>query len=385
MLADGQSRPGPTGTTSAVHFSSLFTFFTPSDTLIAVCAILSCIAAGVVPLVQVFLLGKIFTKLASYGTSAVLEDHNDLRRDIDSLIIWLVVLGGAAWIINGITYASWTVLSQNQAQRARRRVLSSLIHRHLSWFDYHSAEADSTASTYSRHVYFVEKALGVPLSLIIQNLATFLAMMIFAFYKSWKLTAVTIASLPLFALMTILVALPMPRMIKMQQSRLDTALKAASCALNAINTVKVYNAQHDEYSRFVRPLRDSALWFNKQANILAIQQALMRVGTLSMFIQGTWYGSHLVETGEINPGDVTATFYAAILGISALANLMPMTGYFYQAGTAAQVLRDFVHSGPAETSAARVSSMLRPHIGGDIRLKNVGSASIALRSYTLRH
>lgn len=382
MLADGQARSEPTDTPSIVRFSSLFAFFTPSDSLLAACAIVSCIAAGVVPLIQVFLLGKIFTKLASYslpaGPQSGESNSTDLRRDIDRLVVWLVLLGCAAWVINGFTYASWTVLSQNQAQRARRRVLNTLIHRHLSWFDCHAAEDDSTASSYTRHVYFVEQALGVPSSLIIQNLATFLAMMIFAFYKSWKLTAVTIASLPLFALLTILVALPMPPMIKMQQSRLDVALKAASCAFSAINTVKVYNAQHDEYSRFMQPLRESAVYFKKHANVLALQQALMRVGTLSMFIQGTWYGSHLVEVGETTAGDVTATFYAAILGVSAIANLMPMTGYFYQAGAAAQILRNFVHSGPAETSPARISSMLKPHIRGDIRLKNVRSSHAGL-------
>jgi ATP-binding cassette subfamily B (MDR/TAP) protein 1 len=59
------------------------------------------------------------------------------------------------------------------------------------------------------------------------------------------------------------------------------------------------------------------------ANFRSIQIGIMQFFTLSVFVQGFWYGSHLVDIGDSTPGGVFTTFWAVLMAMSGMTQIMP--------------------------------------------------------------
>lgn len=54
-----------------------------------------------------------------------------------------------------------------------------------------------------------------------------------------------------------------------------------------------------------------------------MQIGLVQFFTFSMFVQGFWYGKHLIDSGENRAADILTTFWAVLMAISSMTQLMP--------------------------------------------------------------
>ena len=111
--------------------------------------------------------------------------------------------------------------------------------------------------------------------------------------------------------------------IKSQNECLDEANKFAISAMSSAGVVKCFNGQSMEEQRYVTKIWKAAKFYYRQANIYAIQIGVVRFSTLSIFVQGFWYGSYLVRTGKKDAGEVLTTFWAALMAAQCVQQAMP--------------------------------------------------------------
>jgi ATP-binding cassette, subfamily B (MDR/TAP), member 1 len=181
-----------------------------------------------------------------------------------------------------------------------------------------------------------------------QYMVTTLAALGLAFYTSWNLTLVTLATVPVSALVLSFLASKMQHSIEAQRSELNKASKLANNAISSINVIKYFNGQTFEKNQYRSSIKRAAKWYLRQARSNALQIAFVRVMTLGMFVQGFWYGSSLVSFGRQSAGDVLTTFWACLIATQSIEQILPQMVVLEKgraAGAALQAVLERVDKG----------------------------------------
>ena len=132
-----------------------------------------------------------------------------------------------------------------------------------------------------------------------------------------------LAGLPLSAVIMSFIASMMQPSIISQEIELSLASKIANSALSAIETVKCFNGQTFELEQYKRVVMEAAKYYMKQALSNSLQIGFVRFVTTAMFVQGFWYGGHLVTTGKASAGNVLTTFWACLMATKAIEDILP--------------------------------------------------------------
>ena len=211
------------------------------------------------------------------------------------------------------------------------------------------------------------------MGLVFQFMVTFLVSLGIALRQSWDLTLVILASLPIIIIVVAIVAPQMQRNINLEKTHLAHAASNLIRAVTAIATVKAFNAQSHEVSRFDAILNLATTAYLRLAQINGIQQGIVRFVVLAMFVQGFWYGGSLVQRGVLEPGSVITVFWSALMAVSALQNLSPQLIGLEKGKVASSELallcRSKTRKEDPTTEATKV---------GDIEFKNVHPSSCIL-------
>lgn len=150
-----------------------------------------------------------------------------------------------------------------------------------------------------------------------------IACLVLAFQRSYQLTFVILAGLPLLILVQgVAQAAASPRLAA---ERVETARAATLIerAVSAIATVKAFNAAsvHLSTARASFQVLDrQALGLNR---IWSASSGVAQAAAMCMFVQGFWFGGRLVRSGHASAGDVMAVFWACLIASTNLQMCIP--------------------------------------------------------------
>ena len=134
---------------------------------------------------------------------------------------------------------------------------------------------------------------------------------------------VTLSTVPLSGLFLAWVSGRMQPAIKSHNEELDNASKKVASSIINIDTVKCYNGQDVEVWQYFGVVKRAAGFYLTQARANAVQIAFVRLTVLSMFVQGFWYGAHLVNSGKKTPGDILTAFWACLMATQTVEQILP--------------------------------------------------------------
>lgn len=186
---------------------------------------------------------------------------------------------------------------------------------------------------------------------------------------SWKLTLVTLATWPVAVFVLFYCSSRIEPNVRLQGQKLADAARSTNTAFSNIETVKCFNAQDSERYKYMGIISEAAEFFYRQANWTGIQASTLRLATLLMYVQGFWFGSTLVVSGEKNAGDVVTTFWSAIMATQALMEIMPIMIMLEKGKSAALRLRIVLHRNSRQMDQSGDAQLAT--CAGDIELKKV--------------
>lgn len=161
---------------------------------------------------------------------------------------------------------------------------------------------------------------------------------------------------------------------------LTRATKLANNAIVAIDTVKCFNGQKIEVSQYAIAIQSAAKHYLVQAHANASQIGFVRLVTLGMFVQGFWYGSHLIDTGKRNPGQILTAFWACLMATQAVEQILPHMIVLEKGKAAGATLKAVLLQMEGGRKITRMLGRKIPrYCEGDIEIRNV---SLAPRYYT---
>ncbi|KAJ9474629.1 putative Alpha-factor-transporting ATPase (putative) [Pseudozyma hubeiensis] len=349
----------------------LFAFLTLHDVLLLLLpAVLCSIVVGMVPTIMSKVIGKAFDAFASYNPTSLpptsipsSSNHHFLSR-ILTTVYALLALSAITFIISTVSVSIWICLGERTAARIRRSVFSSVMGKKMSWYDTGMSLSSSAGddeveispaglmTKFARESDDVRVAISREVGMVVQSLTTALASLVLAMWTSWSLTLVILSSIPVILILTVVTEIAAaPRM---QKERMSTsqATSMVERVLEAINTVKAFNAQRKEASRFEGELRNGCKSYRRLLVWWAARYGVMGGLVFATFVQGFWFGSHLVAKGKLTPGQVMTVFMASLLVSSTLNEIVQALTYLDKGKVGAANLINLINSSDVTPSSA---------------------------------
>lgn len=119
--------------TRSARWSDLFAFTTRTHAIILSCAIAGSITSGaLVPIFSIFV-GKIFDSFTDFGGGTI--DGAGIRHIVSRNCIYLAVLGGVTWLLNGSLFFLWLTFGELQAKTCRTTIFDQLLDKAVGWYD----------------------------------------------------------------------------------------------------------------------------------------------------------------------------------------------------------------------------------------------------------
>lgn len=184
-----------------------------------------------------------------------------------------------------------------------------------------------------------------------------------------------LAGIPIGAIVLAFISSGMQESIEGQQAENQKGSAHANNAFANIVAIKCFNSQELESRRYLLAVQDAAKYYINLARANATQIGFVRFATTAMFVQGFYYGGHLVHSGDATPGKVVTTFWSALMATKAFEDILPHVIVLEKGRGAAIALRA-VLSRVGE--GARISEGLGgsnpKFVDGDIEVRNISFA-----------
>ncbi|KAL5220578.1 hypothetical protein ABZP36_025291 [Zizania latifolia] len=268
----------------------------------------------------------------SFGSHA--QHPDTMIRLVVKYAFYFLVVGAAIWASSWAEISCWMWTGERQSTRMRIRYLQAALHQDVSFFDTDVRTSD-VIHAINADAVVVQDAISEKLGNLIHYLATFVSGFVVGFTAAWQLALVTLAVVPLIAVIGGLSAAALAKLSSRSQQALSGAGNIAEQALAQIRIVQSFVAEE-------RVLR-------AYSTALAVAQ---RIGYRSGFAKGIglggtyftvfccyalllWYGGHLVRRGHTNGGLAIATMFSVMIGGLALGQSAPSMAAFAKARVAA--------------------------------------------------
>lgn len=357
----------------------LFSFLTPRRKLVLLTpAILSSVATGAIAPLMTYAVGQSFNAFAAFPLT-----HNPPQSAKDALLhgvgmaaIELVALSISALVMSSITSSLWISTGEHNVVELRRLVYQSVVNKEMSWFDLRmgvdgSAPAGHVQDTsedspvgagglmakFARETDEVRAASSLAAGQLLQYLTTTITSLVLAFVWSPLLTLVILSAAPALIIIQAFSQILAGPLLARERTFTASAATVVERAVSAIATVKAFNAATHEARVLSRVLGRVRAAANGLAGIWGLTSGLSQFVTMAMFVQGFWFGAHLVREGKNTPGQIMSVFWACLIATSNLQMAVPLLITFMKGKVAAAELAGMISEAHQPSSKRRLQQL----------------------------
>ncbi|EPE08522.1 multidrug resistance protein [Ophiostoma piceae UAMH 11346] len=300
-------------------FKHLFVAATKQDISIFIFATAASAAVAAAKTVYALFLGEIFQVVTNFG-SGTLTPAETLRQ-VSKGCLELTVLGIGMSVAASFLMSLWIVNGETRARTVRLRLFRALLDKEMVWFDTRRGGMASLMTEQYTQIRDLQAATSQLLGYIISDLMVCVACVIVAFVKSWALTLILLATVPVSIVILELLGRGLKQAAERQRGALNDAAKHATASLAGIDLVKVYGGHDTELWLYLNGIRKAARHYTRQALSACAQMGYIKVWMINLFVVGFWFGITLVKKGQTTAGNVLTAFYAVLIAFQSLESL----------------------------------------------------------------
>ncbi|RIA92106.1 P-loop containing nucleoside triphosphate hydrolase protein [Glomus cerebriforme] len=307
--------------TTSTSFFHIFQFATLFDYFLMTFGLFFSILSGLVIPFMTNFFGSIFNVFTDKETGIITKQVFD--QQINSLLLKFTQLGIGAFVVTALMITCWMWTAERQSKRMRTTYFKSLLRMNISYFESDEVTSGGLLTSVNKDTEDIHNVISEHLGYFIQFIVTIISCFILAFMKNAILTLVILSTMPLIL---IVIAFTTRRANPLIVKERDIFIKAGNVlenALAAIKTIRSFNGEEKEDKKHYECLQEANNVSSSLAWIFALRTGLVQFLTLSLFVQGFWFGSILVADKKLAPGDVLSVFYASLLGLGVLKGLLP--------------------------------------------------------------
>ncbi|EIE84922.1 hypothetical protein G6F46_001432 [Rhizopus delemar] len=302
----------------AVPIYKLFRFATKLELLMIFTAIIFSAGIGAMQPISIIIFGKFMTTIGSAMASG---NYENLVQDSHPLVLIFVYMGTGVLVAAYIAQCFWVLTGENQVRRIRNKYVHAILRQDMSWFD--KAEEGSLTTRLATDTQLIQDGISEKFGLLIMCTGQFLAGVITAFVKGWRLAVVILATLPVMAGTGAAMGYFITKYTLKAQNSYAEAGSVAEQVFSGIRTVYSFSLQNRFAVLYSQRLEKAMKTGIRRGQILGFGFGGFMFTLFCTYALSFWYGSKLTREQVMTGSDVMVVFFAMIIGAMALLQLPP--------------------------------------------------------------
>ena len=290
------------------------------DWLLIISLLAITIVVGLVPSIASILIGrcfKIFTNIyyGQYKTYSIMYDDLVLRT------MSLVILAAAYFPVSWISITLSMRFGEIQNYRIRSTIFKNYMLKDLNYFDTHENLTAEFVQT-NRCIEELRQSCSEATGIAFQSLVSMVALICVACYYSWSLTLVFLCSAPLIALVATVCSKKYEKYTDLENNESMRCSEQILNIMENIKLIKINMTEKEELDKFNKQIKNCNDFFIKGSFWTSINQAILKMLSLCMFVQGFWFGASEIKKGRLSTEKVIICFSSCISLSSTLMSLI---------------------------------------------------------------
>lgn len=357
----------PKEATPAVGFKELFRFADGLDCILMVIGSVGAFVHGCsLPL---FL--RFFADLVnSFGSYS--NNPDKMMHEVLKYAFYFLVVGAAIWASSWAEIACWMWTGERQSTKMRIKYLEAALNQDIQYFDTEVRTSDIVFAI-NTDAALVQDAISEKLGSFIHYMATFATGFIVGFTAVWQLALVTLAVVPLIAVIGGTHAATLSKLSSKSQGGLSQAGNIVEQTIVQIRVVFAFVGESRALQAYSSALKMVQRLGYKTGFSKGLGLGATYFTVFCCYALLLWYGGYLVRHHYTNGGLAIATMFAVMIGGLGLGQSAPSMSAFAKAKVAAAKIFKVIDHKPS-IDRNNESGTVLDSVTGQIELKNVDFA-----------
>ncbi|CAI9273278.1 unnamed protein product [Lactuca saligna] len=303
----------------------------------------------------------------SFGSNA--NNIDKMSQEVLKYAFYFLVVGAAIWASSWAEISCWMWTGERQSTKMRIKYLEAALSQDIQFFDTEVRTSDVVFAINTDAV-MVQDAISEKLGNFIHYMATFVSGFVVGFTAVWQLALVTLAVVPLIAVIGGIHATTLAKLSSKSHEALSQAGNIAEQTIVQIRTVLAYVGESRALQAYSAALKISQRLGYKSGFSKGFGLGATYFTVFCCYALLLWYGGYLVRHHHTNGGLAIATMFSVMIGGLALGQSAPSMSAFAKARVAAaKIFRIIDHKPSVDRNSE--SGLELDSVSGLVELKNV--------------
>ncbi|KAL2481363.1 ABC transporter B family member 1 [Abeliophyllum distichum] len=303
----------------------------------------------------------------SFGSNA--NNVDKMTQEVLKYAFYFLIVGAAIWASSWAEISCWMWTGERQSTKMRIKYLEAALNQDIQYFDTDFRTSDVVYAVNTDAV-MVQDAISEKLGNFLHYMATFVSGFVVGFTAVWQLALVTLAVVPLIAVIGGIHTVTLAKLSGKSQEALSQAGNIAEQTIVQIRTVLAFVGESRALQAYSAALKLAQrvgyrIGFAKGMGLGATYFTVFCCYALLL-----WYGGYLVRHHFTNGGLAIATMFAVMIGGLALGQSAPSMAAFAKARVAAAKIFRIIDHKPTVDRNSECGLEL-DSVTGQIELRNV--------------
>jgi len=294
------------------------------------------------------------------------DKYDFLARDINMIALVLILILIIQSVFSFLRVFFFARVSEMGIADIRKALYQKLITLPISFYD--SRRTGELMSRLTADVSLLQDTFSITLAEFFRQICIFVIGLSILFWETPKLTFFMLGTIPILVISGLIFGKYIRKMSKKTQDEMANANIIIEETLQAIHVVKAFTNEFFEVNRYRQTLDKVVSTALKTASYRGVFVSFIILAIFGGIVGVLWYGTGLVEKGEITIGDLTAfVIYTMFIGGS-IGGLGDIYSQMQRAIGASERVKEIL-----ETESEFDLMLMQPpmRFKGDIILDNV--------------
>ncbi|KAJ6750163.1 hypothetical protein OIU85_000767 [Salix viminalis] len=306
----------------------------------------------------------------SFGSNA--NNMDTMMHEVLKYAYYFLIVGATIWASSWAEISCWMWTGERQSTKMRIKFLEAALNQDIQYFDTEVRTSDVVFAINTDAV-MVQDAISEKLGNFIHYMATFVSGFVVGFTAVWQLALVTLAVVPLIAVIGAIHTTTLAKLSGKSQQALSQAGNIVEQTIVQIRVVLAFVGESRALQAYSSALKVAQRIGYKSGFSKGMGLGATYFVVFCCYALLLWYGGYLVRHHYTNGGLAIATMFAVMIGGLGIGQAIPSMGAFAKAKVAAAKIFRIIDHKPAIDRNCESGIELEA-VTGLVELKNVDFA-----------
>ncbi|KAK9068478.1 hypothetical protein SSX86_012592 [Deinandra increscens subsp. villosa] len=303
----------------------------------------------------------------SFGSNS--NNIDKMSDEVSRYACYFLIVGAAIWASSWAEISCWMWTGERQSTKMRIKYLEAALSQDIQFFDTEVRTSDVVFAINTDAV-IVQDAISEKLGNFIHYFATFVSGFVVGFTAVWQLALVTLAVVPLIAIIGAIHMTTLAKLTSKSQEALSEAGNIVEQTIAQIRTVLAYVGESRALEAHSSALKIAQKLGYKSGFAKGLGLGATYFTVFCCYALLLWYGGYLVRNHYTNGGLAISTMFSVMIGGLALGQSAPSMSAFAKARVAAaKIFKIIDHKPDIERNCE--SGLELASVSGQLELKSV--------------